>query len=89
MSKRVAIYTRVATYATEDRLLQQLEACREFAQKRAWRVVAEVTDRGVSEVSVTVNSYPIQNLEKLYPLTHLNNSYSIRQAKVTIACRSA
>jgi DNA invertase Pin-like site-specific DNA recombinase len=51
MSKRVAIYTRVATYATEGRLLQRLEACREFAQKRAWRVVAEVADRGVSGVT--------------------------------------
>lgn len=48
MNKRVAIYTRVTTYATEDQLLLQLEACRELAGERGWSVVAEVTDNGVS-----------------------------------------
>jgi len=48
MSKRVAIYTKVATCATEDRLLLQLEACRKYDQERGWAVVAEVADKGVS-----------------------------------------
>lgn len=50
MSDRVAIYARVSTDEQAERqtIESQLHACREYAARQEWEVVAEFRDEGVS-----------------------------------------
>jgi len=55
MAKRAVIYARLATEDQakhDDSMSSQLEASREYAKERGWKIVGEVTDEGASGVTL-------------------------------------
>jgi DNA invertase Pin-like site-specific DNA recombinase len=50
MTKRTVLYARTNNY-DNCQLAEQLQTCREYAWRRGWQILAELTDQGISGMS--------------------------------------